>query len=156
MVLAKQAKKNPVAVARDIVENADYEGTYVDGMEIAGPGFINFRLNNLWLYKTVEIIHNEENYGRVDIGQGKVMVEFVSANPPDLCTWAMPAAPRWDSLAAVLEAAGYDVTREFYINDAGNQIEKFSKSLEASTCSFSAWMRRCRRAGIRARTWWTL
>ncbi|HZX45814.1 MAG TPA: arginine--tRNA ligase, partial [Clostridia bacterium] len=56
MVLAKQAKKSPVAVARDIVENADYEGTYVDSMEIAGPGFINFRLNNLWLYKTVEII----------------------------------------------------------------------------------------------------
>ncbi len=134
MVLAKQAKKNPVAVARDIVENADYEGTYVDSMEIAGPGFINFRLNNLWLYKTVEIIHNEkENYGRVNIGQGKkVMVEFVSANPtgPRHMGNARGAA-LGDSLAAVLDAAGYDVTREFYINDAGNQVEKFGKSLEA-------------------------
>jgi arginyl-tRNA synthetase len=134
MVLAKQAKKNPVAVARDIVENADYEGTYVDSMEIAGPGFINFRLNNLWLYKTVEIIHNEnEDYGRVNIGQGKkVMVEFVSANPTGpMHMGNARGAALGDSLAAVLDAAGYDVTREFYINDAGNQVEKFGKSLEA-------------------------
>ncbi|NLX87254.1 MAG: arginine--tRNA ligase, partial [Clostridiales bacterium] len=134
MVLAKQAKKSPVAVARDIVENADYEGTYVDSMEIAGPGFINFRLNNLWLYKTVEIIHNEnEDYGRVNIGQGKkVMVEFVSANPTGpMHMGNARGAALGDSLAAVLDAAGYDVTREFYINDAGNQVEKFGKSLEA-------------------------
>ncbi len=134
MVLAKQAKKNPVAVARDIVENADYEGTYVDSMEIAGPGFINFRLNNLWLYKTVEIIHNEkEDYGRVNIGQGKkVMVEFVSANPTGpMHMGNARGAALGDSLAAVLDAAGYDVPREFYINDAGNQVEKFGKSLEA-------------------------
>jgi arginyl-tRNA synthetase len=134
MVLAKQAKKSPVAVAKDIVDNADYEGTYVDNMEIAGPGFINFRLNNLWLYKTVEIIHNEkDDYGRVDIGSGKkVMVEFVSANPTGpMHMGNARGAALGDSLAAVLDAAGYDVTREFYINDAGNQIEKFGKSLEA-------------------------
>jgi len=134
MVLAKQAKKNPVAIARDIVENADYEGTYVESMEIAGPGFINFRLNNLWLYKTVEIIHNQkENYGRVDVGKGKkAMVEFVSANPTGpMHMGNARGAALGDSLAAVLEAAGYEVTREFYINDAGNQIEKFGKSLEA-------------------------
>jgi len=134
MVLAKQAKKNPVAIARDIVENADYEGTYVESMEIAGPGFINFKLNNLWLYKTVEIIHNQkENYGRVDIGKGKkAMVEFVSANPTGpMHMGNARGAALGDSLAAVLEAAGYEVTREFYINDAGNQIEKFGKSLEA-------------------------
>ena len=134
MVLAKQAKKNPVAIARDIVENADYEGTYVESMEIAGPGFINFKLNNLWLYKTVEIIHNQkENYGRVDVGKGKkAMVEFVSANPTGpMHMGNARGAALGDSLAAVLEAAGYEVTREFYINDAGNQIEKFGKSLEA-------------------------
>jgi arginyl-tRNA synthetase len=134
MMLAKQAKKNPVAVARDIVENADYEGTYVERMEIAGPGFINFRLNNLWLYKTVEIIHNQkENYGRVNIGKGrKAMVEFVSANPTGpMHMGNARGAALGDSLAAVLDAAGYQVTREFYINDAGNQIEKFGKSLEA-------------------------
>ena len=116
------------------MENADYEGTYVDSMEIAGPGFINFRLNNLWLYKTVEIIHNEkEDYGRVNIGQGKkVMVEFVSANPTGpMHMGNARGAALGDSLAAVLDAAGYDVTREFYINDAGNQVEKFGKSLEA-------------------------
>lgn len=134
MVLAKQARKNPVAVAKDIVENADYEGTYVEALEIAGPGFINFRLNYLWLYKTVEIIHNEkEDYGRVNIGEGKkVMVEFVSANPTGpMHMGNARGAALGDSLAAVLDAAGYDVTREFYINDAGNQIDKFGHSLEA-------------------------
>ncbi len=134
MVLAKQARKNPMAVARDIVKNADYEGTYVKDLEIAGPGFINFHLTNLWLYKTVEIIHKEkEDYGRVDIGEGKkVMVEFVSANPTGpMHMGNARGAALGDSLAAVLDAAGYDVTREFYINDAGNQIEKFGQSLEA-------------------------
>ncbi len=134
MILAKQARKSPAAVARDIVENADYEGTYVEQMDIAGPGFINFRLNNLWLYKTVEIIHNEkEKYGRVNIGEGKkAMVEFVSANPTGpMHMGNARGAALGDSLAAVLDAAGYKVTREFYINDAGNQIEKFGKSLEA-------------------------
>ncbi len=134
MVLAKQARKNPVAVAKEIVKNADYEGTYVQDLEIAGPGFINFHLTNLWLYKTVEIIHKEkENYGRVDIGEGKkVMVEFVSANPTGpMHMGNARGAALGDSLAAVLDAAGYDVTREFYINDSGNQIEKFGQSLEA-------------------------
>jgi arginyl-tRNA synthetase len=134
MMLVKQAKKSPLNIALDIVENADYEGTYVESMEVAGPGFINFKLNRLWLYKTVEIIHNEKkNYGRVDIGGGKkVMVEFVSANPTGpMHMGNARGAALGDTLAAVLEAAGYDVTREFYINDAGNQIEKFAKSLEA-------------------------
>ncbi|MBA1334834.1 MAG: Arginyl-tRNA synthetase [Firmicutes bacterium] len=134
MVLTKQAKKNPRAIAQDIVENSDYGGTYVESIEIAGPGFINFRLNNMWLYKTVEIIHNEkQEYGRVDIGEGKkVMVEFVSANPTGpMHMGNARGAALGDTLAAVLDAAGYDVTREFYINDAGNQIEKFGKSLEA-------------------------
>lgn len=134
MVLTKQAKKNPHAIAQDIVKNADYEGTYIESMEIAGPGFINFRLNNMWLYKTVEIIHNENrDYGKVNIGNGKkVMVEFVSANPTGpMHMGNARGAALGDSLAAVLKAAGYNVTREFYINDAGNQIEKFGKSLEA-------------------------
>jgi arginyl-tRNA synthetase len=134
MMLAKQIKKSPQAIARDIVENADYDGTYVESMDTAGPGFINFKLNRHWLYKTVEIIHNEKkNYGKVDIGNGKkVMVEFVSANPTGpMHMGNARGAALGDSLAAILEAAGYDVTREFYINDAGNQIEKFAKSLEA-------------------------
>lgn len=134
MVLTKQAKKNPRVIAQDIVENSDYGGTYVESIEIAGPGFINFRLNNMWLYKTVEIIHNEKHqYGRVDIGKGKkVMVEFVSANPTGpMHMGNARGAALGDTLSAVLDAAGFDVTREFYINDAGNQIEKFGKSLEA-------------------------
>ncbi len=134
MTMTKQLKKDPRSIARAIVHRADYEGTYVKGIEIAGPGFINFRLNNLWLYKTVEIIHNEtENYGKVDIGKGqKVMVEFVSANPTGpMHMGNARGAALGDSLAAVLKAAGYDVTREFYINDAGNQIDRFGKSLEA-------------------------
>lgn len=134
MVLTKKLKRNPRLIAQAIVDNANYEGTYIENIEIAGPGFINFRLNNLWLYKTVEIIHNErEDYGRVNIGGGKkVIVEFVSANPTGpMHMGNARGAALGDSLASVLEAAGYDVTREFYINDAGNQIEKFGKSLEA-------------------------
>lgn len=133
MLLTKQMNKNPRLIAQAIVDKADYEGTYVESIEIAGPGFINFRLNNLWLYKTVEIIHNEtESYGKVDIGKGKkVMVEFVSANPTGpMHMGNARGAALGDSLASVLQAAGYDVTREFYINDAGNQIDKFGKSLE--------------------------
>jgi len=133
MLLTKQTKKNPRLIAQAIVDKADYEGTYVESVEIAGPGFINFHLNNMWLYKTVEIVYNQkENYGKVDIGKGKrVMVEFVSANPTGpMHMGNARGAALGDSLASILEAAGYNVTREFYINDAGNQIDKFGKSLE--------------------------
>lgn len=133
MVLAKPMKKAPRMIAEALVSHLE-ENENVDKVEIAGAGFINFYLTNDWLYKTMEAIENEgEEYGKVNIGNGKkVMVEFVSANPTGpMHMGNARGGALGDCLASVLEYAGYDVTREFYINDAGNQIEKFGNSLNA-------------------------
>lgn len=121
-------------MAEIIIKNMDLSNTYIDRVEAAGPGFINFFLTNAWLYDVLKVIQKEkENYGNLDIGRGqKVMVEFVSANPTGpLHMGNARGGALGDCIASVLEKAGYDVTREFYINDAGNQIEKFGISLEA-------------------------
>ncbi|HOQ07848.1 MAG TPA: arginine--tRNA ligase [Clostridiales bacterium] len=134
MLLAKQAKKAPVQIASILIDNMDFTDTYIQRAECAGPGFINFFLETSWLYDTLKIISREgEDYGRINIGQGKkVMVEFVSANPTGpLHMGNARGGALGDCIASVLQAAGYDVTREYYVNDAGNQIEKFGISLEA-------------------------
>ena len=134
MLLAKKAKKAPVQIASILIENMDFTGTYIKRAECAGPGFINFFLETSWLYDTLKIIDRErEDYGRINIGQGKkVVVEFVSANPTGpLHMGNARGGALGDCIASVLQAAGYDVTREYYVNDAGNQIEKFGISLEA-------------------------
>lgn len=134
MVLAKQAKKAPVQIASVMIDNMDFTDTYIQRAECAGPGFINFFLGTTWLYDTLKIISREgDDYGRIDIGRGKkVMVEFVSANPTGpLHMGNARGGALGDCIASVLQAAGYDVTREYYVNDAGNQIEKFGISLEA-------------------------
>jgi arginyl-tRNA synthetase len=134
MQITRQAKKPPRQIAEIIINNIDLKGTYIEKIECAGPGFINFYLNAGWLYDTLKIIQeNKDKYGRIKIGNGKkVMVEFVSANPTGpLHMGNARGGALGDLIASVLDAAGYDVTREFYINDAGNQIEKFGVSLEA-------------------------
>lgn len=134
MQAAKAAKKAPRQIADIITKNMDFEGTYIEKVETAGPGFINFYLNNLWLYDTLKTIQTmKENYGEINIGKGlKVMVEFVSANPTGpLHMGNARGGALGDCIASVMAKAGYDVTREFYVNDAGNQIEKFGISLEA-------------------------
>ena len=134
MLLAKQAKKAPRMIAENIINNLMIEGTYVESVEIAGAGFINFRLKENWLSDGLKDALNQgEDYGNSDYGQGKkVQVEFVSANPTgELHMGNARGAAIGDSLASLLDAAGYDVEREFYVNDAGNQIEKFGNSLEA-------------------------
>jgi len=134
MQLAKQAKKAPNQIAHVILEEIDCRDTYIVRAESAGPGFINFFLNSDWLYENLALIdQRKEHYGEVDIGRGeKVMVEFVSANPTGpLHMGNARGGALGDCIAGVLEKSGYDVTREFYINDAGNQIEKFGISLEA-------------------------
>lgn len=134
MVLAKQAKKAPVQIASVLIDNMDFTDTYIQRAECAGQGFINFFLGTTWLYDTLKIISREgDDYGRIDIGRGKkVMVEFVSANPTGpLHMGNARGGALGDCIASVLQAAGYDVTREYYVNDAGNQIEKFGISLEA-------------------------
>jgi len=134
MQLARQAKMPPVKIASIIINNLRLENSYIEKVECAGPGFINFYLKLDWLYYTLQVIQKErENYGKSEIGKGqKVMVEFVSANPTGpLHMGNARGGALGDCIANVLEASGYDVTREFYVNDAGNQIEKFGLSLEA-------------------------
>lgn len=134
MQLAKAAKMAPRKIAEAVVDNLDLKGTRVERVEIAGPGFINFYLEPSWVYGVIPLISTEDrNYGRQEIGDGRrVQVEFVSANPTGLLHMGNArGAALGDSLAAILDFAGYRVSREYYINDAGNQIENFGRSLEA-------------------------
>ena len=133
MVNAKNFKMAPQQIAKVICENLSLDGTFFERVEIAGPGFINFFLAKEFYAAIIgDILALGENYGRSDFGQGKkVMVEFVSANPTGpMHMGNARGGALGDCLAAVLDTAGYDVAREFYINDAGNQIEKFGLSLE--------------------------
>ncbi|WP_039765134.1 MULTISPECIES: arginine--tRNA ligase [unclassified Caldicellulosiruptor] len=133
MELTRKLKKNPREIAQNIVDNIDLTNTLIEKVEIAGPGFINFFFKKEWLYKVVDVILSEgDGYGRVDIGNGKkVMVEFVSANPTGpMHMGNARGGALGDCLANLLKWAGYKVTKEFYVNDAGNQIEKFGQSLE--------------------------
>lgn len=134
MLLTKQAKQPPRQIAQILVDNLELDGTWVSRVEIAGPGFINFYLDQAWVYRVLPVVLGLDNrYGHSDAGRGeKVQVEFVSANPTGLLHMGNArGAALGDTLANLLAASGHEVTREFYINDAGNQIENFGKSLEA-------------------------
>lgn len=133
MVCAKPFRMAPRAIAEKILEELVLEGTYFDRAEIAGPGFINFFLSPRWFAQVVNTVLEETGtYGRTDTGEGKrVLVEFVSANPTGpMHVGNARGGAIGDCLASLLDWAGYQVEREFYINDAGNQIEKFATSLE--------------------------
>lgn len=133
MAGARCFHKAPKMIAESIVNSLDLDGTLIDRAEIAGPGFINFYLSDDYYSRIVlDAVEQGENYGRSDYGNGKKMlVEFVSANPTGpMHIGNARGGAIGDCLASVLDAAGYYVQREFYINDAGNQIEKFATSLE--------------------------
>ena len=134
LVSAKAFKTAPRKIAEEIVSRIELKDSFFERFEVAGAGFINFFLSDSWFeYALSNIIKDGENFGRSDFGKNeKVMVEFVSANPTGpMHIGNARGGGLGDCLAAVLDAAGYDVTREFYVNDAGNQIEKFGKSLSA-------------------------
>lgn len=134
MVWTKLFRMPPRAIADIIVNNLSLDGTFIDRAEVAGPGFINLFLSDRYYAAIVsDVLEKGEDYGSSDIGRGqKVMVEFVSANPTGpMHIGNARGGALGDCLAAVLSKAGYDVTREFYVNDAGNQIAKFGASLEA-------------------------
>ncbi|GGA52935.1 arginine--tRNA ligase [Paenibacillus physcomitrellae] len=134
MQLTKIAKKNPRQIAEEILNHLDYGKASIEKAEIAGPGFINFTIGKSYLYPVITKVYAEgDHYGRVQIGGGqKVQIEFVSANPTgSLHLGHARGAAVGDALCNVLDFAGYDVTREYYINDAGNQIVNLSKSIEA-------------------------
>ena len=134
MAGARVFRMAPAKAAQIIVSRIDLENSYFEKCEIAGPGFINFFLSRRYLAAVLREIEREgENYGESYYGRGKkVMVEFVSANPTGpMHLGNARGGALGDCLAAVMQKAGYQVYREFYVNDAGNQIEKFAVSLEA-------------------------
>ena len=133
MAGARVYRKAPQMIAKSIVDNLSLENTLFEKAEIAGPGFINFYLSQKYYSEIVrDVIAKGEDYGKSDFGKGKsVLVEFVSANPTGpMHIGNARGGAIGDCLAAVLEYAGYETKREFYVNDAGNQIEKFATSLE--------------------------
>ena len=133
MVWARLFKSAPRAVAEKLCAHMSLEGTYVDRCEIAGPGFINFFLSDMFYADILTDVDKKgEDYGKSDYGKGKkILVEFVSANPTGpMHIGNARGGALGDCLASVLEAAGYYTEREFYINDAGNQINKFALSLD--------------------------
>ena len=133
MVWARLFRSAPRAVAEKLCAHMSLEGTYVDRCEIAGPGFINFFLSDMFYADILTDVDKKgEDYGKSDYGKGKkILVEFVSANPTGpMHIGNARGGALGDCLASVLEAAGYYTEREFYINDAGNQINKFGLSLD--------------------------
>ncbi len=134
LVGARDMKMPPRKIAEAITGHLSLDDSYFSRVEIAGPGFINFFLSDKWYREVLQTIEAEgDTYGASDIGKGeRVMVEFVSANPTGPMTIGNArGGVLGDTLASVLERAGYDVWREFYVNDAGNQVELFAKSIEA-------------------------
>ncbi|ABZ83509.1 arginyl-tRNA synthetase [Heliomicrobium modesticaldum Ice1] len=133
MLMAREARMNPRQLAEKIVARID-RGDWLKDVQVAGPGFINFTLHHAWLYPVLPAVQQaDEAYGASKVGAGRrVQVEFVSANPTGLLHMGNArGAALGDTLANLLRLAGFDVQKEFYINDAGNQIENFAKSLEA-------------------------
>lgn len=133
MAGARAFHQAPRSIAQAICDNISLDGSLIEKYEIAGPGFINFYMADDYYSEILkDVVESGDSYGKSDYGKGKkVLVEFVSANPTGpMHIGNARGGAIGDCLASVLDAAGYDVQREFYINDAGNQIEKFATSLE--------------------------
>ena len=134
MQLTRLLRKNPRMIAEELIEAIDKEEANIDSIEIAGPGFINMFMKKDALTSIIkEVLEEKDDYGKSDAGKGiKYNVEFVSANPTgDLHLGHAKGAAVGDSICRIMSAAGYDVTREYYINDAGNQIYNLALSLYA-------------------------
>ncbi len=134
LAAARTLGKAPRLIAQIVADHIDLSGSYFERVEIAGPGFLNFTLGATWLGDVLGAVEAQgENYGRVDVGHGrKYMVEFVSANPTGpMHMGNARGGAIGDSLANVLAWAGFDSYKEFYVNDIGNQVEKFAESIDA-------------------------
>ena len=132
MKLASVLKKNPLEIANEIKDNISSE--FIRSTEVAAPGFINFFVKNDYLYDLInEIIKLKENYGKSNIGKGQSYnIEFVSANPTGILHMGNARGGAYgDSLARILKFSGFDVTKEYYINDAGTQIDNLGLSIQA-------------------------
>ncbi len=134
LAASKALRQAPRNIAQALLDHRDLTGSYFASAEIAGPGFLNFRLNDSWYAGVMEAVEAEgAAYGTADHLKGqKIMVEFVSANPTGpMHMGNARGGVLGDTLASVLSACGADVAREFYVNDAGHQIDKFAHSIEA-------------------------
>ena len=134
MTGAKALHMAPRQIAEKLIARMDLDGTWYSSAESAGPGFLNFRLNGSWYSDVLNAVAAcGREYGKIGEGHGqKWMVEFVSANPTGpMHMGNARGGVLGDALASVLDMAGYEVTREFYVNDTGNQIEKFASSIDA-------------------------
>jgi arginyl-tRNA synthetase len=134
MAAAKVMKLAPRKIAEALIEYLDIEGSFFSSVSVAGAGFINFFAADVWYGGVLQTVEDMgDKYGAVDIGNGKrVMVEFVSANPTGPMTLGNArGGVLGDALASILERAGYEVWREFYLNDTGNQVSVLGESLEA-------------------------
>lgn len=132
MLIAKKLGKNPREIAKDIVANLEIEPEFIEKVEIAGPGFINFKLSpSFYIERIKEILNQGENFGRLKIGEGKrANVEFVSANPTGPLTVGHGRnAVLGDTIANILEWVGYEVIREYYFNNAGRQMRILADSV---------------------------
>jgi len=139
MQLSRELRVKPLDVANLIINNLDIHGTIIDKVKIAKPGFINFWLSENWLYKVLnEIREQAEDYGKVNLGKGKrVQVEFVSVNPTGpLHVGHGKCAAVGDALSSILKTAGYEVEKEYYINDQGKQIDILGQSVQARYNNF--------------------
>lgn len=133
MQLARVAKKPPRQIAEELIAQLNTAKVFIEKVDIAGPGFINFSMNNQYLTELIPtILQQGSEYGSSDTGKGeKIQVEFVSANPTgDLHLGHARGASVGDSLCNILDKAGYKVQREYYINDAGNQIHNLAVSVQ--------------------------
>lgn len=134
MMLAKPLRNNPRKIAEQIVENLEYDDERISGVEIAGPGFINFRYSDDYLYNRLrDILAHSDNYGKSDLYEGQTMlVEFVSANPTGPLTVGHGRnAVLGDTIARLLEWSGARVDREYYFNNAGRQMRVLGESVRA-------------------------
>lgn len=139
MQLSRELKAKPLDIANFIINSLDIQGTIVDKVKIAGPGFINFWLSENWLYKVIDEIREQgEDFGKVNLGKGKrVQVEFVSVNPTGpLHVGHGKCAAVGDALSSILKTAGYEVEKEYYINDQGKQIDILGQSVQTRYNNF--------------------
>jgi len=134
LILAKKAKRNPREIAQELIDALELDPSFVESIEIAGPGFINFRFAAPWYEEILrQVVSQGEDYGSSDGGKGrKIQIEFVSANPTGpLNIVSARAAAVGDAMGRLLSATGVEVQREYYVNDAGRQVEKLALSVDA-------------------------
>ena len=138
MLLARVLQKNPREIARQLIENVNWDSLFIESVNIAGPGFINFVVSKSYLqgYLSEILVRGEENFGKSHAGAGKrIQIEFVSANPTGpLNVVSARAASVGDTMVNIMNHVGYEAKREYYVNDAGRQVRLLGTSVSSRYC----------------------